>query len=368
MPELTTAQSLTDRLYEAAIVPELWPEALLAFTELAGAEGSVLIAARGTEFSRWIVSAPEFAGIVEAHQRYAPNIRTARLIAANYAGFMRDRDVLTQHEIDNEPLYQDLLRPSGYGFGVATAIFAPSGDNIIVHAEFSSSHGEASAEAVACLDQLRPHLARAALLSSRLGLERAHAMADALALLGVPGAVLRAKGRVFAANPQFESLMPGLIQDRHDRLKLTDADADLLFQQALAAVSLASCRSMVNSIPVAAAADLPPMIVHLIPVRGAAHDVFSQATALLVVTPVDRAVVPTAHVLQGLFDLTPAESRLAGMIAQAQTPREAALGLGITEETARTTLKRIFSKTGTRRQAELVSLLGGSGMVSPELK
>jgi DNA-binding CsgD family transcriptional regulator len=366
MSEAITAQLFTDRLYEAAVVPEMWPEALVAFTELAGAKASVLIAARGTEFARWIVSSPEFAEIVEAHsQRYSPNIRTARLIAADHAGFVRDCDVLTQQEIDNEPLYQDLLRPNGYGFAVATAIFAPSGDNIIVHAEFASAHGAASVEAIARLDQLRPHLARAALLSSRLGLERAHAMAEALAMLGVPGAVLRGKGRVYAANPLFESLIPGLFQDRRDRLCLTDTDADFLLQQALAALPLASGRSTVSSIPIAAEDERSPMIVHLIPIRGAAHDVFSQATALLVVTPVDRAAVPTAQVLQGLFDLTAAESRLAGLIAQAQTPREAALGLGITEETARTTLKRIFSKTGTRRQAELVRLLSGASLRTP---
>jgi len=44
------------------------------------------------------------------------------------------------------------------------------------------------------------------------------------------------------------------------------------------------------------------------------RDIFTQATALLVVTPVDRAAVPTAEVLQGLFDLTPAEARGAGGI------------------------------------------------------
>ena len=33
------------------------------------------------------------------------------------------------------------------------------------------------------------------------------------------------------------------------------------------------------------------------------------------------------------------------------------LRLGVTEATARTTLKRILAKTGTRRQADLVGLL-----------
>jgi DNA-binding CsgD family transcriptional regulator len=38
-------------------------------------------------------------------------------------------------------------------------------------------------------------------------------------------------------------------------------------------------------------------------------------------------------------------------------PREASERLGITEETARTTLKRVFQKTGVTRQSELSALL-----------
>ena len=77
-------------------------------------------------------------------------------------------------------------------------------------------------------------------------------------------------------------------------------------------------------------------------------------------TPVVRRDVPTADVIQGLFDLTPAEARLAGTIAAGSRPRDAAVQLGVTEESARTTLKRVFLKTGVYRQAELVALLSGA--------
>jgi len=38
-------------------------------------------------------------------------------------------------------------------------------------------------------------------------------------------------------------------------------------------------------------------------------------------------------------------------------PKEAAERLGIAEETARTVLKRVFSKVGVSRQSELVAVL-----------
>ena len=61
--------------------------------------------------------------------------------------------------------------------------------------------------------------------------------------------------------------------------------------------------------------------------------------------------------LRGRFGLTPAEARLALQLIAGETLRGAAVKLNISYETARTELKNIFNKTGTRRQAELVIVL-----------
>lgn len=108
----------------------------------------------------------------------------------------------------------------------------------------------------------------------------------------------------------------------------------------------------------------PPLILHLTPIRGVAHDIFSRAASILVVTPVVVKDVPTADVVQGLFDLTPAEARLAALIAAGHRPREAAAALGVMEETARSTLKRVMAKTGLHRQADLIGLLRGAGVTT----
>jgi hypothetical protein len=48
------------------------------------------------------------------------------------------------------------------------------------------------------LNALRPHLARAALMSARLRLERAQGMAESLTTMGLPSAVLLGDGKVQA--------------------------------------------------------------------------------------------------------------------------------------------------------------------------
>jgi DNA-binding CsgD family transcriptional regulator len=179
-----------------------------------------------------------------------------------------------------------------------------------------------------------------------------------LQALGLPGAMLRGPGGVFAANGRFDALMPSLFQDRTQRVTVMDVAADALLAEALGSLSLANSRT-VNSLPVAATAGHVPMVLHVIPVRGSARDIFTQATALLVVTPVDRAAVPTAEVLQGLFDLTPAEARVARGIGQAETIDTLADATGVNRETVRSQLKAVLSKTGLSRQQELVSLLAG---------
>jgi DNA-binding CsgD family transcriptional regulator len=54
------------------------------------------------------------------------------------------------------------------------------------------------------------------------------------------------------------------------------------------------------------------------------------------------------------FGLTPAEYRLLCRLVEGQPLREAANTLSVSYETARSTLKSVFSKTGAHRQSELI--------------
>jgi DNA-binding CsgD family transcriptional regulator len=99
------------------------------------------------------------------------------------------------------------------------------------------------------------------------------------------------------------------------------------------------------------------MIVHVVPILRAAQDVFSSAACLLVVTELTFSAGPEATLLRGLFDLTPAEARVAQAVAEGMTPSEIASKQHISIGTVRTHLKSAFAKTGTTRQTELAILL-----------
>ncbi len=225
---------LVNRIYEAAAVPELWRGVLADFAHQAGLKDAILIAARGTSL-RWIGSAPAFEKFATDHYAFEDGPeRTQRLLAAQHPEFVTDLDVYTAQEIADRPLFRDFIIPRGYGCAVGTAIPIPSGDTIIIHAEGSHVLRPVSKDTIARLDLLRPHFARAALLSARLELERVRAAAETLQLLGLPGAVVGRGGRTLAANDLLVDLMPDVLQDRPSRLALANTGANALFADAIA--------------------------------------------------------------------------------------------------------------------------------------
>lgn len=196
--------------------------------------------------------------------------------------------------------------------------------------------------------------------TSRLnGLERARAAMEGLGLIDLPAAVLGLGGQPLAANTSFKNLMPHITHRRCGRIAFCDAFADALFAEALTQPVPASGPDTVRAIPIRARGEQPPMIVHFMCVRGKARNIFTGASCVLVVTLLKRPSVPGVEVLQGLFDLTPAEARVARGIAEGQTVEAIAEGFGLSRETVRSQLKAVLGKTGLVRQAELVALLAG---------
>jgi DNA-binding CsgD family transcriptional regulator len=67
--------------------------------------------------------------------------------------------------------------------------------------------------------------------------------------------------------------------------------------------------------------------------------------------------VSALQLLGKLYDLSPAELRVAAALLAGKSPEEYALEADVTINTVRTQLKNLFQKTGTHRQSELVAVL-----------
>ena len=79
--------------------------------------------------------------------------------------------------------------------------------------------------------------------------------------------------------------------------------------------------------------------------------------AMIFVTDPEQPVEPSEKVLREMFELTYAEARLVRALMQESELKDAAQSANISLQTARSYLKRIFEKTGTSSQSQLVKLI-----------
>ena len=203
-----------------------------------------------------------------------------------------------------------------------------------------------------------PHIARSSLLSARLQLERARIASETLQLLGLPALVLDVGGRVVAANAGAEALGDYLRWGAQNRISLRDAGANALLQAAMRHLDDVA-GAEVRSFAVRSSETLPGMIAHVVPIRGTARDLFVRCAAILVLMPVSAPSAPPADLVQSLFDLTPAEARVARGLASGDTVDDLATKGRVSANTVKTQVRAVLGKTGCRRQAEVVALLSG---------
>jgi DNA-binding CsgD family transcriptional regulator len=348
---------LIDKIYESCFAPEIWPDVLDELGRVAGTSGASLFVSKG-DAVHWVAS-PEprlrAETIVREGWLWRGTI-IARLFAQRHAGFLIDVEYLTPEELDREPIYRDLWRPKGVGWGMGTAVSIPTGEKATFILSRRMERGPFERASANRLDELRPHLARSVMISARLRLERARVAGEALAAMGVPALVFNETGKVLSANPLMEA-MTGYVRWRaFDRFGLIDKSADQLLRDAIAHID-AESEFKVRCFPIRDADAGTTVVAHVIPIRLSARDIFLRCAAVLAIMPVAAPQAPPVELVQSLFDLTPAEARVARSLASGKTVEDIASDGGVSLATVRTHVRGVLTKTGCDRQADVVALL-----------
>lgn len=349
-------ESMIGRVYEAAVLPDQWPALLHDMALEVDARGVVVFAATSRDdFNIVTPGAEELVDAYVGQGWMQSNERGAPMIAAMPPHFITDADYRTEAEMAAMPVYRELLIPMGMATAAGT-IFPGVADDLVALTVEGFADTAAARRGMPLLDTMRPHLARALNLTSRLRLDRAQAMLDGLAAIGAPAAVIADTGRLRAWNEGFAERLGAIMVERRARLSFTDAALDRQFAALLEGHAGAS-----RSLIVRPMEGQPPCVIHVLPLQRRARDVMGGAGMLMLVADGRNAMLPTADLLRLLFDLTPAEARLARVLLGGVTLPEAAARLGISHATARVHLRAIFAKTDTARQADLVRLLSAYG-------
>jgi DNA-binding CsgD family transcriptional regulator len=225
-----------------------------------------------------------------------------------------------------------------------------------------------------CDDEMRrrfglilPHVRRALLIGNVIDRHRveAAALADSLDTLASGMFIVNGTGRIVHANASGYAMVAEarVVRAPSGRLTANDPTTDQalldIFTAAGAGDAVLGRRGI--AVPLEAR-DGDRYVAHVLPLTsgarckagisyGAVAAIFVRKAALDLPSP------PVAMAQQ--FRLTPAELRVLCSIVEFSSVSEVADVLGISEATVRTHLHRLFEKTGTSRQADLVKLVAG---------
>lgn len=177
-------------------------------------------------------------------------------------------------------------------------------------------------------------------------------------MLRQPAFILNAHGLVVDMNSEANAILDDEIMISGGQICLADIHARTKTQHLIEQLAAKSTQAAHSAEPIVVRRpNKCPIILRLWPIQPGECQCFHHVHALVTLTVLGPRPGPTGANLAQIFGLTPAEARLACIIARGAAPAIAAKELGIAYGTARNQLKSIFVKTGTHRQSELVSLL-----------
>jgi DNA-binding CsgD family transcriptional regulator len=185
-------------------------------------------------------------------------------------------------------------------------------------------------------------------------------LADALDSLGAGLFVVDAAGRIVHANASGRAMLQerAVLRSADGRLATCDGRSAAALKEAMA--KAAGLAAQPVTLPLSTR-DGDHYAAHLLPLAPGNRRSGAGCPAVAAVF-VHKAAIE-AHcrpeVIAELYSLTRAELRVLLAIVEVGGVAETAESLGLSEATVKTHLHRVFGKTGTNRQADLVKLVAG---------
>jgi DNA-binding CsgD family transcriptional regulator len=283
----------------------------------------------------------------------APSMTTGFIVA--------NGDVIAPEAFVMTDFYNGWARPQGIGSPLTLVLDHGDAFYCPLTLVRPDGKGEASSADRRLLRTLSPHLTRAMKVHRKLENADARLMADDALFenAGLAVFLLDALGHVSFCNRKAEQLLRdgAVLTARGATLRASNAGDDRRLQNALAR-ALARPAPSGAELTIAGGGQrvLSVSVTPMPPSTTARFHVGARPICAVVVGDPDTRLRSTVDRMAQVHRLTPAETRVLHIVLTGLGAGEAADNLGVSVETARTHLKRILSKTGTTRQAELMRL------------
>ena len=365
-----TLTRLIATIYDAALDCALWPEVLSAIAEFVdGSVGGLLTrdSAKPQVNAHWHAGGdPHYMRMyAETYSRLGP---VATSPPGQIGAIDSMPDLVPYDEFRRGRFFQEWAEPQGW-VDVAVAVLDKSASgSAYLSMSRDAQSGMVDQTMRERLALVVPHVRRALLIGKTIAFKQAETATfmDVLDGLSVGLFLIDAQGRIVHANAAGSGMLGAgdLLRSIGGRLVAGDAQVEQSLRETAAAAANDDAGSASIVVPLRARDD-KRYVAHMLPLAGGARRRAGEACAAAAALFVRKAELQRpspSEVIGRTYDLTPAELRvLLGIVEIGGVP-EVAAAFGIADTTVKTHLGRLYAKTGTGRQADLVKLVAGFAM------
>jgi DNA-binding CsgD family transcriptional regulator len=369
--ETEQVSELIGLIYDAALDRNLWERVLEdTCTYVQGMTSALMTqdSAQGTAqfYFQWGGNPDYMQSYNETYVKLSP-VLVPTLLYAKVGGVLSTSDLLPYDEFLASRFYREWAAPQGIVDALAATLDKSATSYAFIAVQRHERHGLVDAATKRRMGFLVPHFRRAVNIGKVIDLHKveAAALADTLDGLATAMFLVDRDTRIVRANVAAHSLLSGsaVLGGAGGKLAAVDSKAQKALQEAFAAADSGDAAIGLKGIAVPLGESAGEnWIAHILPLTSGARRRAGIEYSAVAAVFVRKAALDLPHPLEtvaNLYKLTPAELRVLMAIIQIGGVPEVAPVLGIAETTVKTHLQRVFEKTATNRQADLVKLVAG---------
>lgn len=371
MKEIEQLSSLIGDIYDAALDPSLWSAVLRKARAFVGGSAAALFCKDTARKDLDVYYEdggldPRFRQLY--FEKYAAlDPFTTGQVSAEIEDPVSTVDLLPYGEFVETPFHKEWAKPQLL-VDFICAVLEKSATGAAMFGVFRHERdGLADEDARRRMRLIVPHIRRAVLIGRTMDLKAAEAgtFADMLDSLGPGLFLVDATGRIVHANASGHAMLQtrAVLRSAAGRLVAIESGAAAALNEvfALCGDGAAAVGTSGTTVPLRAR-DGACFLAHVLPLASGARvraGASCAAVAAVFVHKSELEAPSPPEAIARFYKLTPSELRVLLAIVQVGGVPEAAQALGIGEATVKTHLHRLFGKTGTSRQADLVKLVAG---------
>jgi DNA-binding CsgD family transcriptional regulator len=361
---------LISNIYDAALDSTLWASVLEQIAQFVGGPAASLyskdVVIKSANVAYQFGLDPLYVELyVERYAKFDPT--GAAHLFAEIEEPIATADVMPYDEFLDTRFYREWAKPQGLVDTVNTVLEKSLTSLSCLIVFRHERNGLVDDETRRRMRLIAPHVRRAALIGKVIDLKRAQAETFADALDGISAGMylVDAIGRIVHANIAGHVMLDSadVLSVAGGRLIAADPQADQALAESFTAVGHGEPTVGTKGIAVALTArNGRRYIAHVLPLTAGARRRAGASYAAAAALFVHEAALETPSSLEVIaktYKLTPTELRVLLAIVEVGGVPEVADALGIAETTVKTHLGRLYGKTDTHRQADLVKLVAG---------